>query len=90
MKSYNLLKVLLVAASVAVDAEEINKPAVRSSRNGRTSTGNTRKFIVEVEPVKKPVLSSHQLLTLAESRHDHSDTPTPHETWSKKAFVPEL
>ncbi|ENH68331.1 Thermophilic serine proteinase [Fusarium oxysporum f. sp. cubense race 1] len=52
MKSYNLLKVLLVAASVAVDAEEINKPAVRSSRNGRTSTGNTRKFIVEVEPME--------------------------------------
>ncbi|EGU82523.1 hypothetical protein FOXB_06960 [Fusarium oxysporum f. sp. conglutinans Fo5176] len=52
MKSYNLLKVLLVAASVAVDAEEINKPAVRSSRNGRTSTGNNRKFIVEVEPME--------------------------------------
>ncbi|KAH7249731.1 peptidase S8/S53 domain-containing protein [Fusarium redolens] len=52
MKSYNLLKVLLFAASVAVDVEAINKPAVGSSRTGRTSTGNTRKFIVEVEPME--------------------------------------
>jgi hypothetical protein len=80
MKSYNLLKVLLFAASVAVDVEAINKPAVGSSRTGRTSTGNTRKFIVEVEPVKKPVLSSNQLLTLTEPRHGHSGTPAPHET----------
>lgn len=80
MKSYNLLRVLLVAVSVAVDVKAVNKPAVRSSRIGRTSAGNTRKFIVEVEPVKKPVLSLNQSLTLAESRHGRSDTPTPHET----------
>ncbi|VTT72934.1 unnamed protein product [Fusarium fujikuroi] len=52
MKSYNLLKVLLVAASVAVDVKAVNKPAVRSSRIGRASAGNTRKFIVEVEPME--------------------------------------
>jgi Tfp pilus assembly protein PilV len=80
MKPYNLLEVLLVAVSVAVGVEAVNKLAARSSRTGRASTGNTRKFIIEVEPVKKPLLSSSQLLTLAESRHDHSDTPTPHET----------
>lgn len=90
MKSYNLLKVLLVAASVAVDVKAVNKPAVSSSRIGRASAGNTRKFIVEVEPVKKPVLSLNSSLTLAESRHDRSDTSTSHETRSKKAFVPEL
>ncbi|KAF5607156.1 subtilisin-like serine protease [Fusarium subglutinans] len=52
MKSYNLLKVLLVAASVAVDVEAVNKPAARASRTGRTSAGITRKFIVEVEPME--------------------------------------
>ncbi|KAF5618034.1 subtilisin-like serine protease [Fusarium sp. NRRL 52700] len=52
MKSYNLLKVLLVAASTTVDVEAVKNLAVRSSKTGRASTGNTRKFIVEVEPME--------------------------------------
>ncbi|KAG5818422.1 hypothetical protein H9Q71_001393 [Fusarium xylarioides] len=62
MKSYNLLKVLLVAASMTVGVEAAHKPAARSSRTGRASTGNTRKFIVEVEPNQGTTTVTRQLL----------------------------
>jgi hypothetical protein len=51
MKPYNLLQALLFSVRVVVDAEAIQKSVAGSSRTGRRSSGNTRKFIVEVEPV---------------------------------------
>jgi hypothetical protein len=51
MKPYNLVQALLFSVWVVVDAEATQKPAAGYSRTGRRSSGNTRKFIVEVEPV---------------------------------------
>ncbi|OBS22133.1 hypothetical protein FPOA_08469 [Fusarium poae] len=58
MKLHNLFQILLLTASVAVDAGTKPRSAVGSSNTDRRSHGDTRKFIVEVEP-------NHGLATVA-------------------------
>lgn len=62
MKPHNLLQALLLTASVVVNAGKNPRPAVASSSTGRKSNGDTRKFIIEVEPV---IEVSSVLITLA-------------------------
>ncbi|KAM0245454.1 hypothetical protein ACHAP5_005410 [Fusarium lateritium] len=63
MNPYNLLQVLLFSVLAVADVEATQKPATGPSRTGRRSNGNTRKFIVEVEPNRGLATVTHQLLT---------------------------
>jgi hypothetical protein len=51
MKLHDLLQALLLTASVVAEAGTKVRPAVGSSNTGRRSNGETRKFIIEVDPV---------------------------------------
>jgi hypothetical protein len=65
MKPHNFLQALVLTASVIVNAGTKPRPAVGSSSSGRKSNGETRKFIVEVEPV---IEVSPALKSLAHTR----------------------
>lgn len=84
MKSSILLQAFF-AASAIVNAYRLPGPAPAPNAAGRVRTGGTQRFIVEVEPVFRPILLIKLKLTLPGSRHLLIDTPISIQSWPRKA-----